>query len=371
MLAGNVQEVLSSGIQYFFVWGKDPLRLFFVSRVHPASFITLRSFYIFYGSPLNTVWSHMVSLQVRFPTYAAENRFLFCRGPGSLPVLVGASFAVQKGDPFAHQEHTIWPNLWEIHSISFPIGLAFWRGVPLCGLLFSLLGLLQVLMLVFSLSLGIYRVSDFLSLCLQSMWDYASFYSSSFCLFCFNSFPVPFVQCFMFSLCSIQCHEFQQCIWRRTLCWQSEWPRSTPSLFSSIPYSFAIAKDNVSPMKQSRQGVDLEKVFFFFRELIESLLHSVCKCEHDNGSLLALNCYRLRHGVWSRHESSCSPTKAAMSNFCGYAKQLLEELHKSNHSTWPWLLGPCSSVWVAENMSSQNRCETMFLPIISLYMIYT
>jgi hypothetical protein len=90
----------------------------------------------------------MVGLQVRFFTYAAENRFLFCRGPGSLPVLVGASFAVQKGDPFAHQEHTIWPNLWEIHSISFPIGLAFWRGVPLCGLLFSLLGLLQVLMLV-------------------------------------------------------------------------------------------------------------------------------------------------------------------------------------------------------------------------------
>lgn len=42
----------------FFVWRKDPLRLFFVSRVHPLSFIdfiTLRSFYIFYGSPLNSV----------------------------------------------------------------------------------------------------------------------------------------------------------------------------------------------------------------------------------------------------------------------------------------------------------------------------
>lgn len=165
--------------------------------------------------------------------------------------------------------------------MSFPIGLAFLVGFA-SGF--------DVGVIVFSLSLGIYWVSDFLSLCLQSMWDYASFYSSSFCLFFFNSFPVPFVQCFMFSSCSIQCHEFQQCIWRRTLCWQSEWPRSTPSLFSSIPYSFAIAKDNVSPMKQSRQGVDLEKDVFFFRELIGSLLHSVCKCEHDNGSLLALNC---------------------------------------------------------------------------------
>ena len=68
----------------------------------------------------------MVSLQVRFFT-SAEKRFLFCRGTGSLPVLVGASFAVQKGDPF--------------HQFSNRFGIA--SGF-------------DVAVIVFSLSLGIY-----------------------------------------------------------------------------------------------------------------------------------------------------------------------------------------------------------------------
>jgi len=245
------------------------LRLFFVSRVHPASFITLRSFY-------NILYILWVTFEFRLKShgrFAGAFLYICCRKP--LPVLQGAwqpscfgwrilcctkrrslctsrahHLAQSVGDPF-HQ----FSNRFGILERSSPV----WLALFLVGFASGF----DVGVIVFSLSLGIYRVSDFLSLCLQSMWDYASFYSSSFCLFCFNSFPVLFVQCFMFSLCSIQCHEFQQCIWRRTLCWQSEWPRSTPSLFSSIPYSFAIAKDNVSPMKQSRQGVDLEKDFFF------------------------------------------------------------------------------------------------------------
>ena len=157
--------------------------------------------------------SHMLTLQLCFFTYAAANRFLSCRGTGSLPVLVGASFAVQKGDPFAHRMKI--DHLAQSHSISFPIGLAFWRTVPLCSLLFSFLGLLQVLI----------------------------------CVFLFSQFiPCPFCALLHISLCSIQCHKFQQCILRRTLCWQSEWPAPTASLVSSIPYAFAIAKANVSLM---------------------------------------------------------------------------------------------------------------------------